>query len=89
MWMLTVKALYARIPAWLHEADVIGEMLKANKKKPGKWGMDEILDDLSSLNRNIDRHEIFRTPYRKMVGNKEIELKDLENWDITKWLEKL
>jgi hypothetical protein len=83
------KALYARIPEWLHEADVIGEMLKANKRKPGKWNVDEISRDLDKLNFNIKNDpQIFGKDIEKIMGKRNIELRDLENWELTNYLEK-
>lgn len=65
-------------------------MLKANKQKPGKWSIDEIIYDLSTLNTNIKHNP---TSYhwglhvKEVTGKTSFTLKDFVNWDITKWLE--
>jgi hypothetical protein len=58
---------------------VIGEFLKQNKLKPGRWSLEEIALDFEDMmikwGNSIEKH-----------FGKKIQLKDLENWDISKHL---
>jgi hypothetical protein len=80
-----MAVLYKKIPRVLDELNVIGEILKQNARKIGKWDMDDIMNDLINLN---DKSE-WKTFLKKHFGKENIELKDLENWDITKYLKHL
>lgn len=85
-----LAGLYNKIPNMLHEADVIGTFLKQNKYiKTAKWSMDDILADLKTLNDNIKNYPHWEKAAKKHFGKTEIELKDLENWDLNKHLDKL
>ena len=66
------------------------EMLKANKQKPGKWGMDDIMNDLKILNKRIKENPAsyhWGLNVKKITGKSFFELKDFENWDITQSLQ--
>jgi hypothetical protein len=65
--------LYNKIPQWLHEADVVGEFIKANKLRPSKWSMIDIEEDLKILNKR-----------RKEIGLPGVSLDFFKDWDITK-----
>lgn len=85
------NALYDKIPNWLHEADVIGEFLKENMRRPGKWKMDDIENDLKTFNRNLERHsdkEAWGAGFKQAIGKNSAELEDFKNWDITTFLKK-
>lgn len=79
-------AIYNKIPNWLHEADVIGEILKQNKQKPGKWSLLDIENDLGALNYNIKTKPKWSNSFKEITKKEFLTLKDMENWDITKWL---
>lgn len=81
--------LYRKIPRWLDEANVIGEILKQNAQKIGKWESDDIMNDLNKLNENLNFYPSWRKSIKDILGKEQLELKDFENWDLSKFLEKL
>ncbi len=84
-----LSPLYKKIPRWLDEANVIAEFLQQNAQKIGKWEMDDILNDLKVLNKIFRDNPAYREGVKKIFGKEQLELKDFENWDLSKFLEKL
>lgn len=77
--------LYRKIPRVLDELNVVGEMLKQNSRKIAKWNIQDILIDIETIN-NEPRWK----PYlKKYFGKENIEIKDFENWDLSKYLKDL
>ncbi|TXF79493.1 hypothetical protein [Chryseobacterium sp.] len=81
--------LYRKIPRWLDEANVIGEILKQNAQKFGKWDLIDIENDLTILNNMLRKNPLFKKEAQRILGKEQLQLKDFENWDLRKFLEKL
>lgn len=95
LWYKMVKkfpemaGLYKKIPTWLDEANVIGEILKQNAQKVGKWEMDDIMNDINTLNKNAKRFPHWKESLQKVLGKDQLELKDFENWNLDEILKKI
>ena len=79
--------LYRKIPRWLDEANVIGEILQQNSQKVGKWDMVDIMNDLNKLNENLRYYPNWRKSIKEILGKEQLELKDFENWSLSEILE--
>lgn len=77
--------LYRKIPRVLDELNVVGEMLKQNSRKIAKWDVEDIINDINIINEN----EIWKPYLKKYFGKDSVEIKDLENWDLSKYLKDL
>ncbi len=77
--------LYRKIPRVLDELNVVGEMLKQNSRKIAKWGIKEIQNDIDIINDNPK----WKPFVKKYFGKENIEIKDLENWDLGIYLKDL
>lgn len=84
-----LASLYRSIPRWLDEANVIGEMLAQNAQKVGKWSMDDIMNDLHTLNNNLRDIPQWQRSFKSLTGKERMELSDFDNWDLSKFLDKL
>lgn len=81
--------LYRKVPRWLDEANVIGEILKQNAQKIGKWEFVDIENDLTILNNMLRKNPLFKKEAQRVFGKEQLQLDDFENWDFSKFLEKL
>ncbi|GLB52944.1 hypothetical protein NBRC110019_19840 [Neptunitalea chrysea] len=84
-----LKKLYDKIPRWLHEADVIGEILKQNAHRKGKWLNEDIINDVNALNGILENNTKYRKQAKKMFGKEQFNKDDFKNWDLSKYLDKL
>ncbi|WP_294311950.1 hypothetical protein [uncultured Chryseobacterium sp.] len=80
-----LASLYRKIPRVLDELNVVGEMLKQNAKKIGKWDINDIQNDIDIINDNPK----WKSFIQEHFGKDNIELADLKNWDLSKHLKKL
>ncbi|GAB0156251.1 hypothetical protein CHRYSEOSP005_15150 [Chryseobacterium sp. Alg-005] len=95
LWYKMVKKfpemaeLYKKIPRWLDEANVLGEILKQNAQKIGKWETADIMNDLNTLNDNFRDYPHWKESLQKVLGKDHLDLKDFENWNLDEILKKL
>ncbi|WP_430410998.1 hypothetical protein [Kordia sp.] len=45
-----LASVYKKIPRVLDELNVVGEILKQNAQKVGKWSIDDIMNDIDVIN---------------------------------------
>lgn len=80
-----MASLYRKIPRVLDELNVVGEMLKQNSQKVGKWSMEDIQMDVNTINKELK----WKPFLKENFGKENIGVKDLENWDLSKHLKNL
>ena len=59
--------------------------LGENSQKIGKWEVEDILIDIENINGRLEWKQFLKNHF----GKETIEIKDLENWDLSKYLKNL
>ncbi|ASW75174.2 hypothetical protein CJF12_13365 [Chryseobacterium piperi] len=77
--------LYRKMPRVLDELNVVGEMLKQNTKKVGKWSLEDIQNDINVINDTPK----WKPHLKEYFGKENVEINDFKNWDLSKYLKQV